>query len=457
MTAERTEGIKREAPQAVAARRLRWLQAQLAQWERDGLVTGTAAATIRGRYVTKARANLLAVVTGLGVAFLAIGLIWLVAANLDELGPLVRLAAVAAVWIGLALAAEVLTLHRLASVCRTLSAAAFGAVIFQAAQSLQVPAYESVLVGCWGLGALLYAYASGSRGAFTVALGVSTLWFGWHTSATARSVPQGAVTLLCAGILATALAVAHRGRLGSARPGFARGWQIAGEVFALVGLFVAAVPFGQPDHPLWQPALGATLAVTAVAVTVALVIARLHPGGSLTADSRTGTALPRGWASSGVELVVLLWVLALGAGLVRWQPATATGVFEATAMTPELWFRTGASILLFLCVAAWFAVLGAWRESPELTSIALVALVGFTTFQSFAVFAPIISGATLFLAVGAVMLVAGLAADRLRRLLTRPKRGGPGDSGRSASSGRGGRRRGLRHVARSGDEREASA
>ena len=53
--------------------------------------------------------------------------------------------------------------------------------------------------------------------------------------------------------------------------------------------------------------------------------------------------------------------------------------------------------------------------------------------------APIISGATLFLAVGGVMLVSGLAADRVRRLLTRRRgrgSGGPGTAGRSVGAAR---------------------
>lgn len=42
---------------------------------------------------------------------------------------------------------------------RLLAAGAFGAVVFQAAQSLQVPTFEPILVGVWGLGAVLWAYA----------------------------------------------------------------------------------------------------------------------------------------------------------------------------------------------------------------------------------------------------------------------------------------------------------
>ena len=432
-------------PRELSGAHLRWLEEELREWQRDGLVTDSAAETIRGRYVTHARAKLLAVVTGLGVAFVAVGLIWLVAANLDQIDPLVRLGLVGAVWLGLAVVAEVITAERLQAVCRTLAAAAFGAVIFQAAQSLQVPAFESNLVACWGAGALLYAYATGSMGALAVALAACTVWFGWHTGETVRSVPQGAVTVLCAALVATSISLAHRGQLARMRPGFGGAWQIVGAIFALVGLFIATVPFGQPDQPLWQPAFGWVLGITGVAVVLGFVMSWRHPGvpgdrGATGApDSSWSGSAPRGRGRSEIELLVLLAALAGGTGLVLWQPSASTSAFEAPAMTPELWARTGASIVLFIAVAAWFAMLGAWREEPELTTLALVALVLFTTFQSFAVFAPIISGATLFLAVGGVMLISGLAADRVRRLLTRRRdrgSGGPGTARRSAQASR---------------------
>jgi uncharacterized membrane protein len=59
------------------------------------------------------------------------------------------------------------------------------------------------------------------------------------------------------------------------------------------------------------------------------------------------------------------------------------------------------------------------RDSTRLTVIAALALVVFTTVQAFAVFAPIVSGATLFLVVGAVLVVSGFTVDRGRRQLTR--------------------------------------
>ena len=63
------------------------------------------------------------------------------------------------------------------------------------------------------------------------------------------------------------------------------------------------------------------------------------------------------------------------------------------------------------------AMLGTLRDSWWLTALATTALVVFTTFQSFAVFAPIIQGAWLFVVLGLIFLGTGFTFDRARRRL----------------------------------------
>lgn len=70
-----------------------------------------------------------------------------------------------------------------------------------------------------------------------------------------------------------------------------------------------------------------------------------------------------------------------------------------------------------LVLATAVAVLGVLRESQRLTVIATAALVLFVTVQAFGVFAPIFSGAALFLTLGLVLLATGYLADRGRRTL----------------------------------------
>ena len=52
--------------------------------------------------------------------------------------------------------------------------------VFQAAQSLQVPAYEPLLVGVWGLGALLWAYAVRGVASLVLAVGLLAFWSVWE-------------------------------------------------------------------------------------------------------------------------------------------------------------------------------------------------------------------------------------------------------------------------------------
>ena len=75
------------------------------------------------------------------------------------------------------------------------------------------------------------------------------------------------------------------------------------------------------------------------------------------------------------------------------------------------------SVAVYVLAAALVAVLGVLHDSWRLTALATVALVLFTTVQSFAVFARIVDGAWLFLLLGVVFLVTGYAADRARREL----------------------------------------
>jgi hypothetical protein len=114
----------------------------------------------------------------------------------------------------------------------------------------------------------------------------------------------------------------------------------------------------------------------------------------------------------------------VGTVLATWQPEGPTDV-PTTAMTS----RAVLSVLVYLLLAAWYAVLGVRSDLPGVTGLATAALVLFTTVQSFAVFARIISGATLFLVVGAVLLGSGYGFDRARRRLVAEVGDGADDDG----------------------------
>lgn len=395
----------------VTPAQLAWLDAQLATWRAEGLVDDTTTAAIRERYVAHRRVTLSRIVLTLGALFVGVGLIWTVAANLDQMSPLVRFVVVTVLWLGLLVVAEVLQSRRerlgdvaspVVGAVRLLVVAAFGAVVFQAAQSLQVAAYEPALVGVWALGALLYAYAVAGVGPAVVGIGLAAFWLVWHTVDASSDVLSVTLALATAALVAVAVGVLHR-RLPARATGWRPlgvPWREVGGLLTLGALFGAALPFAQETGsgtPLLWVALGLALVLGVVAVLRGERLDRLEVGLS----------------ALGLVLVVLLAL---------WRASAEPGV--ASDLTPGDWLRAVVAVVVYLAVASGYAVLGGARDSDRLTWAATAALVLFTTTQAFAVFAPILSGAVLFLAVGVVLLGTGVLADRGRRRLLAEQGGG---------------------------------
>ena len=82
------------------------------------------------------------------------------------------------------------------------------------------------------------------------------------------------------------------------------------------------------------------------------------------------------------------------------------------------WGHAAVSVLAYVLLAVGLVALGTVRDRASLIWMAMAGLVVFTTFQSFAVFAPIVTGAWLFVVLGTVFLGTGLLFDRARRELT---------------------------------------
>lgn len=393
MTAKTPAGESSPRQIPTSAERFRWLTGELRTWEQEGLIDEPTASTISSRYIVPKESGLnlpVRVILALGSFFLGIGLIWLVAANLDQLSPLARFVAVTLIWIALAVTGE-LTQRLVGGAFKLLSALAFGAVVFQAAQSLQVPAYRPQLLLAWGAGALLYAYARRSRGAAFVAIPVLATWYVWQVMDARASLATFAIAVLLGSVVAVSVATLHPQQWR----GFGRLWLCVGAVMSLVGVFAAALPYGEGDGLPWAGALGAGV-ILVIGVAAA--------------------AVWRSTANDQLAIAVAVIALLVGAALSLWTPFSSSSM----GMIPdefsfEMWLRTGLAIVIFLAVAGGWAVVGAREALPVLSVIATAAVVVFVTFQSFAVFAPIISGATLFLLVGTVMIITGVVAERARR------------------------------------------
>ncbi|HSF34665.1 MAG TPA: DUF2157 domain-containing protein [Nocardioides sp.] len=378
---------------------LHWLEGELATWQAEGLVDPVAASAIRGRYVASRRFTLSHIVLTLGSCFVGLGLIWLVASNLQQMSPLVRFLLMVAIWLGLVVTAEVLAARReragdtaspVVGAVRLLAAGAFGAVVFQAAQSLQVPAFEPILVGVWGLGAVLWAYAV--RGVAPLVLGILlvTFWFVWEVMSAGEGAFAVSTALAAAALAGVSIGVGHA-VLGWRD--FAVPWREIGAALGLVALFIAALPFA------WGDAQGSLALWLGLGVALALAVA----------------ALARGDRIDRFEVALAAVALAFTVGLSLWR--FDEGVMDTANLPPGAVVRAVLAVVAYLLVASGYAVLGGMRDTSRLTWLATAALVVFVTVQAFAVFAPIVSGAALFLIVGLVLIGTGILADRGRRRL----------------------------------------
>ena len=170
------------------------------------------------------------------------------------------------------------------------------------------------------------------------------------------------------------------------------GMAIVGGRLALVGLFVAAMPYTTTDGFEWS------------AGWLVSPRRRRRPRRSLLVLARRAPVL---------EPLGAIGVLAVAGLLVLWDTGTDT-----SASTGRLGARRCLRGRLRRCSRWPWSPSARCATHPVLTWIAMVGLVVFTTFQSFAVFAPIVQGAWLFLVLGTglpghrVPLRPGQARDR---------------------------------------------
>ena len=390
-------------PRTAPRSQLDWLRAEVPHWQAEGLIDADQGTALLHRYRAAPdpdrRFSLARLMLTLGALFVGVGLIWLVGANLDQLPPLTRFAVVATIWLALLVGAEMLDARvrshspLLVGTARLLGALAFGAVVFQAAQSLQVPAYEAVLVGVWGAGALVHGYAVRGTGPLLVGLGAGTGWFLWRTLEASPTLLGGVLGVAAGAVLAVSLAAVHERR----GDGFGPPWRAVGALLALSALFMAAIPYSDSSDLEWNAWLVGGLVVAGLAAAGALVTAR-------------GTAR---WEPLGA-----LAAFAISVALVVWD--TGSGSLDSASgaadpLTLADWAHAAVSVGAYAGLAVGIAALGIIRSSWPLTALATAGLVVFTTFQSFAVFAQIIQGAWLFVVLGLIFLGTGYAFDRARR------------------------------------------
>ena len=228
----------------------------------------------------------------------------------------------------------------------------------------------------------------------TVGIITGFAWLVWDAAWTEPSALGILLAVSALGVGALSVAALHdsfhlRGPMSSP-------WREAGALAVLGVLFAAALPYLDLGGFTWTTAL-AVECVVALTLAIAAVGVSLRPGAP-----RLVWAEPAGAVATGALAVLLL----------AWEAGAETdqvGILD--------WAHAAVAVGAYLAVAVGAAVVGILRDAKHLTVTALVAVVLFTTFQSFAVFAQIIEGAWLFLVVGLILAGTGYLADRARRRL----------------------------------------
>jgi Predicted membrane protein (DUF2157) len=184
------------------------LNADLARWEGDGVVSPSAAAAIRGALPPLSPAvNIATVIAILGALLIAAAFLAFVASNWGAIARPMRFAIlvagiICAYGIGAAFARG--NRNILADVSACVGSIVFGAAIALVGQMYHLAGDFAAGMMLWSVGALVAAVATGSRGALAVALTVGCIWSGMRVMET-HQVPHLAFVALW--LIAAAVAV----------------------------------------------------------------------------------------------------------------------------------------------------------------------------------------------------------------------------------------------------------
>lgn len=395
------------------------LEADLAQWEADGVITPAAVATIRVALPPLAPGvNIPVVVAIVGGLLIAAAFLAFVAAHWTELARLLRLAILlAGIVAAYGLGAWLARADRpvLADLCAGVGSIIFGAAIALVGQMYHLGGDFAGGMLLWAIGALAAAALTGSRGAFAVALAVASIW----TGMLAFEVPDiPHFSFVAIWLLAAGLALAWNSRVAAhlvalaalpwwiatalqveIEPSFVLGdgaallfgaglalaaapWQrlsSAGSVLSIYGAFLLASAAilevatandlfrsqaGAASQPLWAMLSGVAGAIFAFAVAAATRRAGATFSGIaiglvlLAAALWTPPQMGEPWRAYAVELCAMLCLVVCGM-LDGARPRIVAGWLGIAGVIAAITWAVKGSLLhrsLFLAVAGAVAV-----------------------------------------------------------------------------------------------------
>jgi uncharacterized membrane protein len=299
------------------------LEADLAQWEADGVITPAALANIRVALPSRAPGtNIPVVVAIVGGLLIAAAFLAFVAAHWSELARLLRLAILLVGIVGAhGLGAWLARAGRpaLADLCSGVGSIIFGAGIALIGQMYHLSGDFAGGMLLWAIGALAAAALTGSRGALAVALVAASIWTSMRVFEI--DVPHfsfGAIWLIAAGLALAwnSRVAAHLVALAALPWWIATAFQVELETSFVLGdgaavLFGAGLALAAAPWPRASSA-GAVLSIYGAFLLAGVAILEVATAnGFFLFRSQTGAASQPLWAiSCGVAGAIFAFAVA---------------------------------------------------------------------------------------------------------------------------------------------------
>jgi uncharacterized membrane protein len=405
------------------------LEADLARWQGDGVITPAASAAIRSALPPLARGANIAVVVGIvGGLLIAAAFLAFVAAHWTEIARLLRLAMLfAGIVVAHGLGGWFARTGRpvLADLCASIGSIIFGAGIALVGQMYHLGGDFAGGMLLWAIGALAAAALTGSRGSLAVALVAASIWSGMRAieELDAPHFPFVVIWFIAAG-----LTLAWNSRVAAHLVALAAlPWWIAAATSQPIqdGIFVvaggAALLLGGGLALALTPWPRLASAGAVLSTYGAFSLAAVAGWETATANeflgARTATAIPPLWA---IACGVVGAIAALAAGAAKRRAGTAVAgiaialvlVATATWMQPE----AGEPWLLYafcLCAMICLVVSGMLDDARPRIVAGWLGLAGVIAAVTWAVKGSLLRRSIFLAVAGAVAVALAVVLNRL--------------------------------------------
>ena len=403
------------------------LEADLARWEADGVITPAAVAAIRVALPPLAPGiNIAVVVAIVGGLLIAAAFLAFVAAHWIEIARLLRLAI---------LFAGILTAHGLgawfaragqpvlADLCAAVGAIIFGAGIALVGQMYHLGGDFAGGMLLWAMGALATAALTGSRGALAVALVAATIWSNMRI----LEVRDPHFSFLVIWVIAAGLALAWKSRVAAHLVALAAlAWWIAealqpGLALSFVLAYGAALLFGAGLALAAAPwpsasAAGAVLSTygafaLAGAAIVQVIIANEVFYGRVGALNQPLWTISCG--AAGAALAIVAAATTRRAGVVFAGGAIGFVLLAALVWTPSQSGEPWHVYAFELCAMLFLVVSGLLDSARPRLVAGWLGIAGCIAAITWAVKGTLLSRSIFLAVAGAVAVVLALALNRL--------------------------------------------